>query len=248
MRIAVLSDAHVDHLDDPVQAELVSFLERLRAQRLVILGDLFHRYWDWEDAVFSAHVPTLAALHALARRKVAITWLAGNHDFTPRRFATRLGIATGTTLDLVLDGRRYHLAHGDQADRSAGYRLTRSVLRSRAFAAFLGRLHPDAAWRLLGRLAGPAHRDADPPPALVRQQEHYARTRLKAGAHYVVLGHSHRVVQRHWPEGAYFNAGAFDRHRQVLWLESGREPRFASPGPMTGGPGDSRRGRRAGGG
>ena len=214
----VLSDAHVDGLRDPVQTSLVGWLRGLPAGHVVILGDLFHRWWDWGDAVFTAYVPLVAALSGFVERGGAVTFVKGNHDFsvdTLRRF----GLDVCDSLVLESGGQRYHLAHGDQVDMTPGYRLTRRVLRGPLFAAALRALGPRRAWSFLGRLAGPAHADRQPSSRLRAAQRRYARRVLASGCQVVVLGHSHVVEEQRWPEGRYINLGAFDQTGRLLVIQ-----------------------------
>src|SRR5690606_8878586 len=81
MRITLLSDAHLQGLDDPAQQALVGFLDRWETDRFVLCGDIFDVWWGWRRAVYGAYVPLLAALHRAARRGVRLSFVPGNHDF-----------------------------------------------------------------------------------------------------------------------------------------------------------------------
>src|SRR5690606_5817418 len=52
MRITLLSDAHLQGLDDPAQQALVGFLDRWETDRFVLCGDIFDVWWGWRRAVY----------------------------------------------------------------------------------------------------------------------------------------------------------------------------------------------------
>jgi UDP-2,3-diacylglucosamine pyrophosphatase LpxH len=217
MRTVFLSDAHIDALDDPVQVRLVSFLDGLEAQRLVLLGDTFHRWWAL-PGIFPAYLPTVAALQRLAVRGVAVDLVLGNHDFAFRpQLARTLGIAVHERLELELDGTRILCVHGDQAVRARSYRAYHGLLRGRPFDLALRLAGPQRAWELLGRLAGSPVKQGSCPERLLETQRRFARQQLERGFDLVLMGHSH-VPERHdWAQGSYINAGSF--RDQGSWVE-----------------------------
>ncbi len=219
MRIVVLSDAHVDGPQDPVQRQLLAFLYGLRADRLVLLGDIFQRWWSLGGNPFPAYLPVVQALRRLARRGIAADFVVGNHDFAMPPGA--LGMPVRQALVVVADGQALHFCHGDRADPSAQSRLTRAVLRSAAFERGLRLAGRTRAWRLLGRLAGAPDRAGEPSERLLRAQRHHARALLERGADLVVMAHSHRGEILRWPTGGYANSGSFRDRGQHLVLEEG---------------------------
>ncbi len=222
MRAVLLSDAHVDGLDDPVQDRLVAFLEALEADRLVLVGDTFHRWWAL-PGVFPAYVPTVDALRRLVRRGVKVDLLLGNHDFAFRAdLAAAIGIGVHQELALELDGLRVLACHGDQALGSRRYRSYHRVLRGRPFDLALRVMGPAAAWALLGRLAGSPEKEGRCPERLLETQRRYAQARLAEGYDLVVMGHSHVPEHSAWPGGAYVNTGSFRDPGSWLAIDDGR--------------------------
>ncbi len=209
MRTVLLGDAHVDGLDDPVQARLVAFVDTLEADRLVLLGDVFHRWWAL-PGVFPAYLPTVDALRRLVRRGVKVDLVLGNHDFAFRPdLAAALGIGVHEQLAAEIDGLHLLACHGDQAVGSRRYRAYHRLLRGKAFDLALRLAGPARAWDLLGRLAGNPEKEGSCPESLLEAQRAYARERLGLGFDLVVLGHSHVPEHHLWPEGHYVNAGSF---------------------------------------
>lgn len=209
MRVVLLSDAHVDALDDPVQQRLVRFLDALDAERLVLVGDIFHRWWTL-PGVFPAYLPLTAALHRLAQAGVRVDFVLGNHDFAfEPGLAAELGLRVHERLELTVDGLRVLACHGDQATGSRRYRAYHGVLRGRPFDLALRLAGPERAWRLLGRLAGSPEKEGTCPERLRERQRAYARDQLRQGHDLVIMGHSHCPERNDWPEGSYVNAGSF---------------------------------------
>lgn len=236
MRAVLLSDAHLDGLDDPVQARLVAFLDAVDADLLVLLGDTFHRWWAL-PGVFPAYVPTVAALRRVVERGVRVELVLGNHDFSfDAALARTLGVAVHERLVLELDGLRLLCCHGDQAVGSRRYRAYHRLLRGRPFDLALRLAGPTRAWDLLGRLAGSTEKKGRCPERLLEAQRAWARARLAEGFDLVVMGHSHVPERWDWPEGSYLNAGSFRDPGSWVVVEGGQAtirsgPSAVDPGP-----------------
>jgi len=168
-------------------------------------------------------VPTVAALHRLSQRGVAVHFVLGNHDFAFHPdLAAELGVVVHSSLSGWLGGVHLFAAHGDQALGSRRYDAYHRFLRGRAFNLALRMGGEQRAWRLLGRLAGSPETQGSCPAGVTQALQDYARQRLADGAQLVVLGHSH-VPERHdWPEGSYLNAGSFRDQGSYLRLHQGQ--------------------------
>lgn len=210
MRVAVLSDAHLAGPDDPNQALLLRFLAGLQVDRLCVAGDLFHHWWDFEGRPFDEYAPVADAL-----RRFSLAYVPGNHDW---RAAAYFG--GGPPVRETWDGLRVHVAHGDEVDHTAGYRVASAVLRSRAFARLVEALGPVRAWRLLSRIAGPVGAGS-PDARLCDAQQVRAAEILADGADLVVYGHTHAPGVHALPGGTYVNLGDWVRHHTWLLVEDG---------------------------
>jgi UDP-2,3-diacylglucosamine hydrolase len=197
MLAALISDVHLVGLNDPTQDALVALLDGLHTPELVILGDLFHFWWGFPGVIDVDLIPTVAALHRLARRGVRLRYVPGNHDFAVGETLTSmLGLEVASRLDLTWGGRRYVLVHGDEADTTRGYALTRFTLRGPLFAALMWALGPAR-----GRRCWAYGSPGDPAPSPLtnrslgssRRSALGLRAELRAGrADVVVMGHSHQ--------------------------------------------------------
>lgn len=218
MKFVMLSDLHLEGLADPNQERLVRFLDRLEADELVLLGDLFHHWWGFPDVVLSRFVPAAAALLRLRARGVPISMVPGNHDFALGAFFhDTLGVQVRESHLRVLDGVPFVLAHGDEADSRWQVQLSRRLLRGPAFAATIRALGPARGHALLRRLAGASRAHPASQAALVAAQRAWAAARLQEGAAVVVLGHSHAPGETALPGGRLFTMG--DWSGTPWWLE-----------------------------
>lgn len=218
MRVVMISDVHLTGLDDPRQDQLVRLLDALDADALYLLGDVFHHWWGFRGEVPSAYGPVCAALERLAGRGVGILVVPGNHDFAlgPFFHETLRAEVRGAHLR-ELDGQTWCLAHGDEADRSLGYRLLRAVLRGRAFGALMGALGPRRGMRLLEAMAGASRDRPASQEWLLAAQREWAQARIREGARVVVLGHSHAPGMTALDGGSLINLG--DWRDGPRWLE-----------------------------
>lgn len=218
MRVVMVSDLHIEGLDDPTQLRFVDWLDALQADELVLLGDLFHHWWGWRGAVSIAYVPVCAALLRLRARGVRLAVVPGNHDFALGPFfRDTLGADVRGWHAREIDGTSFALAHGDEADRRLGYVLTRMTLRGRFFAAIMRGLGPAWGTRLLCALAGRSRSYPAPRPALLDAQRRWAIQRLSEGASVVVLGHSHSPGVETIRGGQLIRLGDWSRGR--VWLD-----------------------------
>jgi UDP-2,3-diacylglucosamine pyrophosphatase LpxH len=118
-RSAFISDVHLG-TPDCKAAYLLDFLRQLRCEKLYLVGDivdleaLSRRAW-WHPN----HGAVIAEVLAMARRGVEVTYIPGNHDASMRAFAGQNFAGVQVALDAVhegIDGRRYHVSHGDEFD------------------------------------------------------------------------------------------------------------------------------------
>lgn len=237
MRALCVSDLHVAGPECPRQQAFLRFLAASRGQcdLLCLCGDVFEHWWHWPGPAPRPFLQYAEVVEALRPFRLCV--LPGNHDWAaPAFFAQHLDAAVpgpDGVLRTTWDGASVVLAHGDQADRSPGYRAVTATLRGPAFTALLNALSPPRAWTLLGRLAG--HGDVRPNPALIAAQQDWA---LAQGADLVIHGHTHAPditeVVRGSARTLAVNIGDGVRHGTFVDYDSRRADRvrlaeFASP-------------------
>ena len=212
----VLSDAHLGFAPAEMERRLIRFLRGLqgKAGSLVINGDLFEFWFEWNHVIPRDGWRVLAALADLRESGVPIMMIAGNHDCwggdTLREEAGieyLYGPWRGS-----LAGWDARLEHGDglRAREDRRYRAMRAVIRHpwsiRAFRWF----HPDWGTALASHSSGASRsysaRDGGAGLRAVAQQALLTEPDVEV----VIYGHSHVAsLERLQGGGIYANAGSW---------------------------------------
>jgi UDP-2,3-diacylglucosamine hydrolase len=173
--------------------------------------------------VSTDYVPICSALLRVQAAGIRIRFIPGNHDFAAGDFfEDTLGAVISGPLSLTLAGHRFYLAHGDEADTSARYQLTRALLRGSMFAGLMRLLGPTYGMALLRRLAGSSRDHMGDQQPLLEAQRAWARPHLSEGAQYVVMGHVHSPGMVELPEGTVVHLGDWVSHFTFLLIEESR--------------------------
>ena len=150
----IISDAHLGFAPVDVERAVISFLRHVATSggSLIINGDLFEFWFEWQTVIPRRGFRTLAALADVADAGVPVVMIAGNHDCwggdilrqdvgVDYQFGPWLG-------DLA--GWHTRVEHGDglrpREDRR--YRLLRRVLRNPLAIRSFRWVHPDLSTRL----------------------------------------------------------------------------------------------------
>ncbi|MEE9208498.1 MAG: UDP-2,3-diacylglucosamine diphosphatase [Gemmatimonadota bacterium] len=228
----VVSDAHLGAAPESSEKAFLSFLEYAsEARDLVINGDLFDFWFEYNTVILREQFKPLRILADLVESGTRVRLVAGNHDAWAESFLSDeigLELIPGP-VRTTIGGRRAFLAHGDGLIPSEhSYRTVRRIIRSRPFRRLFRNVHPDhSAWavRWVSRTrqhaahalaaeerGGP---DGPPPSHRTTSLDDYA-TRLLAESpelQLVVLGHSHQPVLKEVEPGRhYLNAGDWITH------------------------------------
>jgi UDP-2,3-diacylglucosamine pyrophosphatase LpxH len=220
MRVAVISDVHCAGLDDPIQQHFVAWLDGLDADGLWMLGDIFHWGWGFGGSVQAELQPVIDALGRARDRGVSLLFVGGNHDFAVASvLQASLDVEVRGPHARVIDDRQVFLAHGDEADRSLGYRLTQWVLRGPVFGLAIRLMGATRGTRLLAVLAG------DQKTGLFRETDRRARDWLKSqlvdGTTLAMCGHFHLASRERHDAGEVVTLGAGGGDAAV-WLVDGK--------------------------
>jgi UDP-2,3-diacylglucosamine hydrolase len=229
----VISDAHLGAAPTANEAAVRDFLAGVPdlAKDLLINGDLFDFWFEYDTVILSRHFQVLRVLADLVDAGVRIRMLGGNHDSWGGRFLTEeIGIELlDGPVRTEVGGLRAYVAHGDGLGGGDwGYKALKSVIRTRFASASFRQLHPDWSARLIrlvSRTESRHGRPADP------RSDHRADT-LRALAmdllasdpdlDLVVFGHCHRPELLEVAPGRYYlNAGDWLHH--CTWAEVSSE-------------------------
>ncbi len=226
-RVVVVGDAHLgsaDLRDEEAFHELLDAVPGI-GTRLVIMGDLFDFWFEYQAVIPRRPFRTLTKLAVLVEKGIPVEIFGGNHDRWGGNFwAEDLKIPfyrDGS--GLMLAGRQAWVHHGDGlAEQKMGGKLIHRITRSRLTIGVFKALHPDFGFKLADRLSGGLAESNKSPEAIedsAAAQERYARALLIARPELgvVMLAHTHRqrVVEVE-PGRFYLNAGQWMVDRSYL--------------------------------
>jgi UDP-2,3-diacylglucosamine hydrolase len=213
----VISDTHLGAAPPAVEQALLQFLRSLsgHAKSLVINGDLFDFWFEWQRVFPREGFRVLAAIADLRDAGVEVVWVAGNHDcwggdFIRAELGARYEMGPWTG---VAAGWRARFEHGDglREVEDRKYRALRTVIRHPASIWLYRRLHPDLGSRLANGSAKASremHRARDGGAGLRAVAMRALAADPALGL--VVYGHSHVAALERAPSGGvYANAGSW---------------------------------------
>ena len=235
MRVYFISDAHLKPIpktdaDVQRQEKVAQFLQSItgKADLLVIAGDFFDLWFDWQNIVFSQFFSVYYALKTLRDSGCKIKMIAGNHDFYFRFFLQdQLGIEIyRKECVLEIDGRKIFVTHGDSHGKNDfRYKFYKFIIRSKIFELFFGIMHPSLSLKI-GSLASRSSRARKVDPKKLAKKEdqlfRFAQDKIaKEGYDLVVMGHTHRPLLLPAGSGFYANCGDWLSHDSFLKMEAG---------------------------
>jgi UDP-2,3-diacylglucosamine hydrolase len=223
MKMVFIADGHLKGIGDPNQLALVKFLDSLKADTLVVMGDLFD-FWTGSNTVARAeYKPALDAFGRLRKRGTKIMYFEGNHDFSMGPYFTvELGAKVFEGIsEMELGKSRFLLGHGDTVAMTTGYRLWRAYLRSPIFRVMARVVTPAGVWAIANRLSKKSRKRVLPKENVVELKlREYARVEIGKGVDFVVLGHSHEPgvspLESGGRHGVYANPGSWARDKSYL--------------------------------
>lgn len=220
----IVSDAHLGAAPPEHESALLEFLARVpeMAPDLLINGDLFDFWFEYQTVILSRHFRVLRVLSEIVEAGVRIRMLGGNHDSWGGRFLEEeIGIEL-VEGPIVTDvgGRRSYVAHGDGLGGGDwGYRALKTVIRSRPARIAFRQIHPDWSARLIRLVSRTESRHGRPddPASDVRANRlrDLAKDLLSADGELelVVFGHCHRPELLEVSPGRYYlNSGDWLHH------------------------------------
>lgn len=236
-----ISDLHLGArypgLDPGREALVLRFLEEKASagSHLFILGDLFEFWMEYRRFVPKEHFRILAALENLARNKVEVHYLSGNHDFNLGPFfREQMGLRVHTDeIRMELQGKRILMLHGDGlAPSDWKYRIMKKVLRHPLSNRCFKLLHPDFGMGLALATSKASRDQHQNRPRKMDEYESAGRALLaEGGLDMLIHGHTHAAFVKAFPEGVYVNSGEWLTRMEYAAMEGGecRIERFEAP-------------------
>lgn len=233
MKTLVFSDVHLNVAEDgrDTMAAFISFLRGIdprEVNRIVIVGDLFDFWFEYNHVIFSGYFDVLRALADLRDAGVEMHFAVGNHDFWAGRFLKdQLGIVIHDRPFILPFGTQQVLfTHGDGINpNDTAYRVYKRFARWKPVVAFFSLIHPDWAMGLAQWVSRGSRKMFQAEDlstgSEVRPLQDFAKRRLAAGAaDVVVCGHSHNPVIEEYPtpdgKGLYINSGDWLYHQSYV--------------------------------
>lgn len=204
------------------EEKLVLFLNQLcgKISHLVVVGDLFEFWYEYNDYVCRNHFPLYFAIQKLVQSGVQVHLLQGNHDFAYGEFFPKtLGVQVHKQVVLEIQGKRVLFRHGDGVAKSDfGYRLFRRILDFPMNRWLFKQVHPD--WGMaLARFVGKSSRKAGQ-SRVIKMDEYLSwaqKSMEQNGCDRCVIGHHH--VSGIWPVKAGVVASAGDWMKKLTYIQ-----------------------------
>jgi UDP-2,3-diacylglucosamine hydrolase len=233
MNVYFLSDFHLkfqENEEDRARRERVlSFLRSLigKADILILNGDIFDLWFDWNSVIIKGYFPLLKVLADLDEKGCRLILVAGNHDFWFNNFLPdylNMEIYSDY-FEEIIDNVKVHVTHGDRhTSNDLRYKLFRAIIRNRVVKFLFQIIHPDLALKL-GRLLSRSSRERKIPPTLKKKKEQgLIRSADKILKHcdLVVMGHSHSPLLEKRRKGTYVNLGDWITSNSYLEMTDGK--------------------------
>ena len=235
-KLYFLSDVHLGAhsvtLEKLKQDRLLSFFRYIENEdaELIIGGDLFDFWFEYNHVVPRMHFRVLAQLATLAS-KITVRYIAGNHDFWLDSFISdEVGLIVHPDEYIMnLDGKKYYISHGDGLlKQDHGYRMLKWILRHRVNIILYRLLHPDFGipFALLCSHLSRNSSSRKKRPYSDNDYREFAFSKIDQGFDFVVLGHTHWAALQSYNQGFYLNPGFFGRNFTYIVVTDGRAQLF----------------------
>jgi len=225
-----ISDAHLG-IDPPGavpdrEQKLIELLNswKGKASHVVVIGDLFEFWYEYNYYIASAHFNLYRAFAELVESGVEVHVLQGNHDFAYGDFFPKhLGVHVHKSVVLEIQGKRVFLTHGDGVPKSdRGYRFLRKVLDLPLNRFLFKQIHPD--WGMgLARFVGRNSRKYGE-SRIIKIEEYLEwgdRMLKKEKCDFCIHGHHHISGVWNTPNGVVASPGEFIKKPAILCMENG---------------------------
>ena len=218
-RYLFISDQHLGlqtkEIEDKKERSLVRFLEfaENNCDELFLVGDLFDYWFEYKRVYQKGFYRTLTALKDVAEKGIKIHYFIGNHDFLHRDFfSTEFdAIMYEGSLDVLLNGKRFYIAHGDGLVKNdIGYKILKVILRNKFIQKMYSLLHPDIGISIASKTSKSSREYTKKKDyGEVDGMFDAAKKKIDEGFDYVIFGHSHERVVTKYNNGVYINLGSW---------------------------------------
>jgi UDP-2,3-diacylglucosamine hydrolase len=218
-RYLFISDQHLGlqtkEIEDKKEKLLVKFLEFAKdnCDELFLVGDLFDYWFEYKRVYQKGFFRTLTALKDVAEKRIKIHYFIGNHDFLHRDFFTKEfgAIMYEGSLDILLNGKRFYIAHGDGlVINDIGYKILKVILRNKFIQKMYSLLHPDIGIAIASKTSKTSREYTKKKDyGEIDGMLDVAKIKIDEGFEYVIFGHSHEKAFTKYNNGVYINLGSW---------------------------------------
>ncbi len=217
-KIYFISDVHLGFfergIDKKREDNLLKLLNTIMpdCERLVIVGDFFDYWFEWDLVIPKYFYRTLTMLHKYRDQGIEIDYVMGNHDFGHKTFfKEELGIVISP--DAIVRkfyGKKFYIYHGDGLSyQDTPYRILKKILRNK-FSLWLYNkfIHPDLAIKMASSTSNKSRKFTDSKKYGDKDgMLDAAKTKIDEGYDYVIFGHRHKQFNVKHNHGTYINLG-----------------------------------------
>ncbi len=215
------------------QEKLFRFLDHVQntGGTLIIIGDLYDFYFEYKHVIPKVYFPFYQQLYSVKQSGVGIHFVTGNHDHWTMEFMEETLTNTVSKEDWTfeINGKRFYLTHGDGIlSWDWGYRLLKTVIRSRLFIWLYRWIHPTIGYGIahfISKKGRHYEHTNDYNTKVLNELIVFAETITADGFDYVLTGHYHQatienvnggklVVLGDWLR--YFSYGLFEGNELEL--------------------------------
>lgn len=222
-RVLLVSDTHFSLRDSAEsQEELASFVRKqIKAcDALFLLGDIFDFYHEYNHVIPKAFFSMYVLFRDLKDMGKDVHYWTGNHDFWHGDFLKSVGVVVHRKEKMFnLGGVNYLFAHGDDTGRFNPVNL---IIKNDINRFLFRHIHPDIGFeiaRVVSRLSRISSSRKKP---RIKKYIEFARSRFRAGADVVVIGHIHEQYTFKLGEKLFIVLGDWMIHRYYGLIEDGR--------------------------
>lgn len=115
------------------------------AKEIYLLGDIFDFWWEYKLVVPRGFTRFLGTAASIVDSGIPIHFFTGNHDmWVVDYLSNECGFIIHTTpLTTTLNGKKFHLAHGEGlGTKDTVYKILLSIFRNKFLRALYSTLHP----------------------------------------------------------------------------------------------------------
>ena len=204
--ITVFGDSHFGK--SPGRDEsLIRFLNVLKTDHLILMGDIFHFYFEYKYGVYKKNIPLIHTLLKVKEKGTNVIFVPGNHDLWIGEFLKSNFMVLPEKADIVLEGMKFHLLHFIEFN---------SLIRSKAVISFFSLLPIDIGYRLGIKIAKFTEKKKE--GDMIKLILEYSK---KVDADFLIFAHSHIPLIKYLSDKIILNPGGWVNELSYIEVKKG---------------------------